>query len=69
MRENIAEEDPPTWVDVQEKLFPRISQGCIDEKITKKLGMTKLFIRERDLLFIYQILFPLCDTPLSGIRE
>ena len=31
--------------------------------------MTQHIIRERDLLFFYQLLLPLCDTPLSGIWE
>ena len=35
----------------------------------KKLGLTQHIIRERDFLFFYQIIFPLCDTLLSGIWE
>ena len=31
--------------------------------------MTQQIIRERDLLFFNQLMFPLCDTPLSGIQE
>ena len=31
--------------------------------------MIKRVIRERDFLFFYQIMLPLCDTSLSGIRE
>ena len=47
VRENISEEDPPPWVDVQEKLFPRNRQICLYEKIPKKFGMTQRVIRER----------------------
>ena len=65
----IYEEDSPPWVNVQEKLFPRISQGCLDEKIQKKLGMAQRVIRERDFLFFYQLLLLLFDTPISRIRE
>ena len=66
---NIAEEDPLPWVDVQDKLFPRSRQVCLDEKILNKLGMTQRVIRERDFLFFYQLLLPLCDIYLSGIQE
>ena len=48
VRENVDEEDPPPMVDVQEKLFHIKSQGCLDEKILKKLGMTPRVIRERE---------------------
>ena len=67
--ENISEEDLPPWFDEQYKLFTKIRQVCLDEKLSKNLGMTKCVIRERDLLFFYQLLLPLCDTPLSEIRE
>ena len=43
--ENIDEEDPPTWVDVQEKIVTRISKGCVEKNILKKLGMTQCVIR------------------------
>ena len=69
MRENIYEDNPPPWVDVQEKINTIISKVCLDDKILKKLGMTQCVIRERGFLFFYQIMLPLCDTPLSGIRE
>ena len=45
MRKNISEEDPPSWVNVQEKLFPRIGKGCLCKKILKKLGMKQSVIR------------------------
>ena len=69
MRDNIAEEDTPPWVYVQDKIFPRSRQLFLDKKILKKLGITQRVIRERDFLFFYQIMFPLCDTSLSVIRE
>ena len=31
--------------------------------------MTQLVIRERHLLFFYKLLFLLCDTSISGIKE
>ena len=68
MINNITEEDPPLWVDVQEKLFCRSRQGCLDEKILKKLGTKQFVIRDRVFLYFYQLLLPLCDIPLSGIR-
>ena len=52
MRENISEEDPPPWVDVQDKLFPRRRQGCLKKKLLDKLGMTQHVIRERYFLFL-----------------
>ena len=69
MRKNISEEDPTTWVDVQEKIFPRSRKVCLNEKILNKLWMTQEIIRERDLLLFNQLMFPLCDTPLSRIQE
>ena len=41
MRENIDEENPPPWFDMQDKIFPRIRQGYLYEKTLKKLGMTQ----------------------------
>ena len=41
VRENIAEYYPPTWVDVQYKLFPRNRQGCLDKVKLKKFEMTQ----------------------------
>ena len=52
MRENIAKKYHPPWVDVQEKIFPRNSKECLDEKILKKLVTTQHFIRERELFFL-----------------
>ena len=48
-RENIDEEDTPPCVDVQEMLFPRIRQGCLDDNLLKKLGMTQCVIIKRDI--------------------
>ena len=50
-------------------MAPRSRQGCPDEKILNKLGMAQHVIRDRDFLFFYQIMLPLCDTSLSGIWE
>ena len=41
MRENISEEGPTPWVGVQDKIFNGIRQRLLDEKLMKKLGMTK----------------------------
>ena len=59
--ENIDEEDPPTWVDVQEKIVTRISKGCVEKNILKKLGITQCVIRDRDFLFFIR-LFCHCVT-------
>ena len=54
-RENIYEEDPTPWVYVKYNIFPRIRQGCLEEKLLINLGMTQHIIRER-VLFFYQLL-------------
>ena len=54
-RENISEEDTPSWVNVQEKLLPRNRQVCLDDKLLKKLWMTKNVIRERESLFLISL--------------
>ena len=48
---NIAEEDPHSWFIVQYKLFTRINQGLLDEKLLKKLGMIQRVIRESTNIF------------------
>ena len=68
VRYTTAEEDSPPWVNVQDNIVPRSKQRCLDEKLLNKLGMTQRVIIERDLFF-YQLMFPLCGKPLSGIWE
>ena len=68
VRDNISEEDPLPWVDVQDMLFPRNRQGFLDDKLLKKLRMLQKIIIESDFLFFYQIILTMCDTSLSGIR-
>ena len=69
VRKYISEWYTPPWVGVQEKIFPRSRQGCLDEKLLKKLGMTQCVIREMDFLLFYHILLPLYYTYLSIIWE
>ena len=69
MRAKLSEENPNPWVNAKYNIFPKSRQRCLEEKLLNNLGMTQIIIRERDLLFFYQLLLPLCDTPLSGIRE
>ena len=51
MREKIAEEYPPQWVNVQQNISPRNRQGCLHENLLKRLGMIQCVFRE-DFLFL-----------------
>ena len=44
VRENISEEDTPTWIYVKYNIFPRCRQGYLEEKLLKNLGMTQHII-------------------------
>jgi|SaaInl74LU_5_DNA_1037368.scaffolds.fasta_scaffold05988_1 hypothetical protein len=48
-------------------LMPASRKGCLDVEEMKKLGMTAK--RVSDPLFIYQMLFPLCEPSKSGIND
>ena len=51
MRENVSEEDPPPWVNVQYNIFLRNRKVFLDEKLLKKLWMTPQVIRDRDFIY------------------
>ena len=69
VRENIAEEYNSPCVGVQEKIFTRSRQGCLNEKLLKKLSMTQLVIRERRFLFLIGICYRFVTHPFPEHRR
>jgi hypothetical protein len=49
-------------------MFPQSRRGCLDAVLLRRLGLTKKRIEDRDALFFFQLLFPLCDPKRSGYR-
>jgi len=52
----------------RENLFPESRKGCLDQRLLRKLGLTKRVIQDKDALFFYQLLLPMCDPRRSGIE-
>ena len=50
-------------------LFPKERKGCLDAEVLKKLGMKKKVMDNKDCLFFYQLILPLCDTSKSGVEN
>ena len=49
--------------------IPDERKGCLDADKLKKYGLDKNRIQNRDALFFYQLLLPLCDAEKSGIVD
>ena len=50
-----------------QNLFPESRKGSLDGDVLKKLGLTSARLQNRDALFFYQLLLPICDPKRSGI--
>ena len=50
-------------------IFPEERKGCLDGTILKSLGMKKKVMDDKDFLFFYQLIFPLCNTSRSGVMN
>jgi len=50
-------------------LFPKERLGSLDADILKHLGMCKRVLDEKNFLFFYQLVLPICDTERSGIKD
>ena len=53
----------------RENLFPEDRSAKLDIDYLKKMGLTKERVIECDALFFYQLLVPVCDPKLSGIKD
>ena len=50
-------------------MFPKEMEGSLDYDLLKKLGMSKDRIVQKDALFFYQLILPICDPSKSGIAD
>jgi hypothetical protein len=53
----------------REDLFPADRDATLDGRFLKKLGLTKQRMVECDALFFYQLLLPIVDPSMSGIKD
>ena len=53
----------------RENLFPADRDVTLDATLLKKLGLTKQRMVECDALFFYQLLLPIADPSMSGIKD
>ena len=49
-------------------LFPPQREGFLDVEVLKKLGMNRKILDEKDFLFFYQLILPICKIEKSTIR-
>ena len=53
-------------------MFPKEMEGCLDAVILEKMGLTKQrmgLTGEVDALFFLQLILPMCNPQLSGIKD
>lgn len=50
-------------------MFPEELDGCLDADILKKLGLNKSRMESTDALFFLQLILPICNPALSGIKD
>ncbi len=67
-------EDNPTRENcrfgaTRENLFPADRDITLDGTFLKKLGLSKQRMEECDALFFYQLLLPIVDPAMSGIKD
>ncbi len=53
----------------REDLFPADRATTLDGTFLKKLGLTKQRMVECDALFFYQLLLPIVDPSMSGMKD
>ncbi len=53
----------------REDLFPADRDATLDGRFLKKLGLTKQRMLECNALFFYQLLLPIVDPSMSGIKD
>jgi hypothetical protein len=51
-----------------DNMFPDSRKGSLDADVLRKLGMTKKRMDEKDALFFYQLILPICKPSNSGIE-
>ena len=49
-------------------LFTRDRKGCLENSILYKIGLTRERIQTGDDLLFHQLLLPMCDVEMSGVR-
>ena len=50
-------------------MFPEAMDGCLDADVLKKLGLNKKRMQDTDALFFLQLILPICNPALSGIKD
>ena len=62
--------DPTLYQDgcTKENMFPPNCKGKLDGDLLKTMGLTKKRMKEKDALFFYQLLYPICDPNKSDIE-
>ena len=63
-------QDPSLYRDgcTKDNMFPSDRKGKLDGDLLKKMGLSKTRMDEKDALFFYQLLLPICDPSKSDIE-